>query len=236
MPIAPCRWARGKSSCAYCGVAIATDGDHVVADCLYTNGARKRLKNVLTVPACHSCNELKGTFDASLQHYLLIDVDASRHPEAQQLFDSKLITAIATDRVRLVDRFHEGQTVSEFTLSGILIGDSFGIPIDSVPVRVALNYIVKGLHYAVFGEVKQTNEVATVIVEREERNRVAKGFFEMGIEGHHLQGDVFTVAWVIGSSNVYWLFDFYSKVLCLGRSARSSPLYGPPTPPGLVAP
>jgi len=65
---------------------VCTDGDYVVPDCLYTEEARKAVKNLLTVPACRDCNEEKGRFDGPLQHYLLADVDSGMHPEAQQLF------------------------------------------------------------------------------------------------------------------------------------------------------
>jgi hypothetical protein len=224
LPIKQRRWKRGKSLCAYCGVEVATDGDHVVPKNLTTQEARQQTRNMLTVPACRDCNGNKGVYDEALQHYLLIDVDASSQPEASQIFDTKMEKAVLTNRVKLLDRFYEGQTVAEVTPNGIWLQDHFAVPIDFEPVRRALVYLVRGLHYLVFDEIKPEDEVAANIIERGSRLERADGFFALGIDGWHTQGDVFTVAWVSrAATHVYWMFDFYDRVLCIGRSAKTVP-------------
>ncbi len=236
MPIKPRRWRRGRSLCAYCGVNVCTDGDHVVPDCLYTDEARRDIKNLLTVPACRDCNADKGTFDGPLQHYLLADVDASTHPQARQVFEAKMVEAISTNRVRLLDRFYEGEVVPEITANGLWVRDLYSVPFDFEPVRYALVYLVRGLHYLVFGETKLEVEASANVIERGKREELTEQFFSLGIDGWHSQGDVFTVAWIGGATHVYWLFDFFDRVLCLGRSAKCQPLYGPHPPNAPVAP
>lgn len=235
MSIKPHRWKRGKSLCAYCEVNLATDGDHVVPDCLYTDNSRRAIKNLLTVPACRDCNADKGWFDGPLQHYLLADVDASMHPQARHVFEAKMVEAVSTNRVRLLDRFYEGQVVPEITANGLWVRDLYSIPLDFEPVRKALVYLVRGLHYLVFGETKREDEVSANLVERGQRGELASQFFSLGIDGWHNQGDVFTVAWIGGATHVYWLFDFFDRVLCLGRSVKTTPPYGPPPPHAPVA-
>ena len=230
MAIKPRRWRRGRDLCAYCGVNVSTDGDHVVPDCLYTDEERRAITNVLTVPACRDCNADKGTFDAPSQHYLLADVEASEHPQAKQLFDAKMVKALATHRAVLLDRFHEGRMVSEITASGLWVRSLNRVPIDPEPVGTALVYIVRGLHYLVFGETKQEDEVRAAVIERGNREEVATQFFSLPIHDWHSQGDVFTVAWVEGAAHVYWMFDFFNRVYCYGRSAKDHPLHGPPPP------
>lgn len=186
------------------------------------------------MPACRSCNEAKGQFDGPLQHYVLIDVHASMHPEAQHLFDTKLAKAVSTNRVRLLDRYHEGRSVSEITANGLWVRENYEVPIDFEPIRQALIYLVRGLHYAVFGEVKQPDEVGANIVSRGERRGFADSFIQLGIDGFHTQGNVLSVAWMSrAATNVYWMFDFFDRILCMGRSAKTNPLYGPPIPQDL---
>ena len=231
MAIKPRRWSRGKSLCAYCGVNVSSDGDHVVPDCLYTDEERRAIKNLLTVPACRDCNAEKGTFDGPLQHYLLADVDASEHPQAKQIFEGKMVTAISTNRVRLLDRFDERQLVPEVTANGLRLRDLYSIPVDFDPVRRALVCLIRGLHYLVLGETKGEDEASANVVERGKRGECFEQFVSLGIDDWHAQGDAFTVAWVSrGATHVDWQFDFFDRVLCIGRSAKSYPLHGPPPP------
>lgn len=230
MAIKPRRWKRGKSLCAYCGVNVGTEGDHVVADCLYTKDARKSVRDLLTVPACHDCNRDKGTFDGPLQHYLLTDVDASEHPEARQLFDEKLVKAVSTNRVRVLDGFYEGQMVPEITVGGLWVRDLYRIPFDFEPVRRALVYLVRGLHYLVFDEPKRDDEVAATVIGRGQRKEYVDQFVGLGINDWHIQGETFMVAWMEGASHVYWLLCFFDRVVVIARSAKSYPLLGPPIP------
>lgn len=143
MAIKPIRWRRGRTLCAYCGVNVCTEGDHVVPDCLYTDESRQATKNLLTVPACDACNRDKGTFDGPLQHYLLADVDASEHPQAQRLFEAKMRAAVSINRVRLLDRFYEGQMVPEITGEGFWLRNLYAAPFDFEPARKALVYQVR---------------------------------------------------------------------------------------------
>ena len=152
MAIKPRRWRRGRDLCAYCVVTVSTDGDHVVPGCLYTDEARRAINNLLTVPACRDCNADKGTFDAPLQHYLLADVDASEHPQAEQVLHSKMVDALSSNRVRLLDRLNERRVIPEITASGLWVRNLYEVPIDPEPVRRALVYILRGLHYLVIGE------------------------------------------------------------------------------------
>jgi len=235
MAIKPMKWSRGKSLCTYCGVHVATTGDHVVPDCLYTEEERRAIPNLMTVPACADCNVDKSRYDAPLQHYLLVHVDRSNHPQAQQVFGTSMQTAVITNRVRLLDRFYEGAVVPEFTPNGIYLGDNYAIPIDFEPVRRGLVYLVRGLHSSVLGEVKRDDEVGVKVIERDQREAFTASFIKLGLEDWHPQGDQFAAAWVSwGATHVYWLVEFFKAVQFLGRSAKTHPLYGPPVPQDLT--
>lgn len=182
------------------------------------------------MPACRNCNRDKGRFDGPLQHYLLADVDSSMHPSARQLLAAKMVEALSTNRVRVLDRFAEGQVVPEVTESGLWLRNLYAVPIDFEPVRQALIYLVRGLHYLVFAEIKREDEVSANVIERGKRKEYADRFIGLGVKDWHTQGDVFTTAWVEGTSHVYWLLCFFDRVLFIGRSAKSHPLLGPASP------
>jgi hypothetical protein len=182
---------------------------------------------MLTVPACSDCNGGKSTFDAPLQHYLLSDVDASEHPQARQLLFTKMRTAVSTHRAPLLDRFKEGTIIPEITPNRIWVRNPYQIPIDFQPVETGLVYLLRGLHYAVFGETKQPDEIGVDVIRREHREQAAEHFFSLGVGDWHSQGDVFAVAWANGSTHVYWMIEFFGAVLFMGRSAKTFPLYGP---------
>ncbi len=227
MVIKPSRWRRGKSLCAYCGDNVCTDGDHVVPGCLYTPEERQTITNMLTVPSCRGCNARKSAFDSPLQHYLLMDVDASEHPTARQIFETKVVRAVSNNQAKLLDGFLQGQTVPEYSVNGLWTRDLYMFVIDSEPVTNALLYQLRGLHFLVFGETKRFEDVNVKIIERSRRLEVANQFCSIALTSWHSQGDVCTVAWIEVSAHVYWLFDFYDRVLCLGRSVKSLPLCGP---------
>ncbi len=73
-----------KALCAYCGVS-ANDRDHVPPKCLFPE---PRPRDLITVPACRSCNGGRSAEDEWFKTLLVIRADVQGHSAAQQLLPS----------------------------------------------------------------------------------------------------------------------------------------------------
>lgn len=74
--------------CAYCGKSIGQkDHDHVVPKCLYPTEARSKVQ-LLTVPACNTCNNSWSDDEAHFRNVLLIAGDPN--PSVEKLWFTKV--------------------------------------------------------------------------------------------------------------------------------------------------
>lgn len=218
MSITPPSWSRGKSLCAYCGVALCTTGDHVIPKTLYTAEAHRERES-LTVPACQACNADKSRFDNYLRDYLLINVTSSEHPIAKAIFNTKMEKAITTGRVRLLDRFDEGRLVPAFSEHGVHM--NYAIPANPKPVGRALNYLVRGLHYAAFDQTRSELDVRAYILDKSNVREDVLRFASRGVTGSFSQGEPFQAFWFSGGAHwIRWLLILYGTVGCTALSRK----------------
>lgn len=214
------RWKLGRVRCAYCGVELASTRDHPIPVNLYPLEERTKVQ-MLKVPSCQGCNGTKSQFDNFLRDYLTIDLDSSQHDLAQQLQVTKTVVAAASNQVRLLDSFYDGRTVPAFTRDGAFDGLAYEIPIDPEPVRNAVEWVVRGLHWAVFDETIQPADVRVSFVDRYKRQDAIVRMAVLGWSGHYTQGEPFTGAWIMGGAGkVYWALVFFDSVLFLATTQR----------------
>lgn len=72
--------------CAYCGMPGATTRDHVIPETLFL---KPRPSNLITVPACISCNsEIKAQDDPYLRDFLYSNWEAQGHPTSPEMLQA----------------------------------------------------------------------------------------------------------------------------------------------------
>src|SRR4051812_32449628 len=101
---------RRTGICAYCGESGNITRDHVIPRCLFP---RPLPQDMLTVPACDSCNGRKSRHDDFLRDILVTDIAATESPVAQELF-----------RVKVLSSHQQGKSLA----SRIALTDSKPIP------------------------------------------------------------------------------------------------------------
>jgi hypothetical protein len=127
---------RGKL-CVYCANGVAAVADHVFAREFFLPARRANLPKV---PACHTCNDVKGR----LEHYLTVILGfGARHADASanlvQMVPRRLAKNAALHRV-LNDR-----QVRIWAREGSLVVPVTTLPIDGDKIEQLFRFIVKGL-------------------------------------------------------------------------------------------
>jgi 5-methylcytosine-specific restriction endonuclease McrA len=68
---------RKRGTCTYCGRQRKLTRDHVFPKSLFI----KYDPNMLTVPVCDDCNQLKSKGDSDLEVFANLDIYGSTHPD-----------------------------------------------------------------------------------------------------------------------------------------------------------
>ena len=76
---------QSKKICIYCGSATSITADHIPPKCLFSERDGLRL---ITVPACHQCNNSYAKDDEYFR--IRVCIDASRNQQGDKLWEKKL--------------------------------------------------------------------------------------------------------------------------------------------------
>lgn len=148
-----------KKSCDYCGKA-ATTVDHVVPRCLFPV---KNPGTLVTVPACKKCNADKATDDDYLRDMMVIDIDNSRHPVAQELLRGKVARSARSNRSHLArDIRSYSKLIPRHSKGGLYLGHLLGTPLQSDRVNRIIKWITRGLYFKINGVVLREDYVCDV--------------------------------------------------------------------------
>ncbi len=213
VPIQQKRFRLGRDLCAYCGLNTATQREDPIPRNIYPESLRAQLQ-LLKIPACAACNRAKSKVDNALRDYLLMDIDSSEHAVVQELFQSKMITAVTENHVRLLDGFYQGIDVPAFTREGGLAGLTYSVPADLEPVYKAVNWLTRGLHWAATGVSVSAASTSVKLVDRYDRLDLMVKLATLGFTDRFSQGGPFTTGWIVVSSGtIYWAHVFLDSVL-----------------------
>ena len=97
---------RGDSECAYCGRGPATTVDHVVPKCLFEAPLPT---NMITVPACSSCNETTSKLDSFLRDFLVCEEGAPPNRVADSFCTGPHQRAVARKQSELWKEINAGR-------------------------------------------------------------------------------------------------------------------------------
>ncbi|MFO0890950.1 MAG: HNH endonuclease signature motif containing protein [Isosphaeraceae bacterium] len=217
------RMLRGDSECAYCGKVPATTVDHVVPKCLFESPLPT---NMITVPACLSCNEAKSKLDSFLRDFLVCEEGAPPHRVADSLRTGPYQRAVRRKQSALWKEIDAGNfEKTSVHFNGIDLGTVLQIPFGKGPLKNSITYIVRGLHYKLLNKRLPDDHLFLVggIGNSDSCIRMLRQMQRMGSVGIAAIGkpnfDVFSsfcASWYTAEDRVYaasiWGLAFYDRI------------------------
>ena len=209
---------RKVGECAYCGIEAELSRDHVISRGFFGNPLPSYMP---TVPSCDKCNNQKSQDEGYLRDLLVLDLNGSQHPVANQLFSDKVLRSVSRPESPLGRAIvTQGRSVNVFTPSGLeLVDHGFKVPIDSGREASAISRIVRGLYYHERGRERLPDSY-TIEVRRAKAGKVDeywRSFEETGFGGRGRLGEgVFVVQYAFLDNDPgvsMWALLFYEAVL-----------------------
>ncbi len=142
----PKKGQRKVGECAYCGAHAQLSRDHVVSRGFFSGPLPSYMP---TVPSCDKCNNEKSHDEGEFRDLLVLDLNGSQHPVANQLFDEKVLRSVSRPGSRLGRAiFSQARPVNVFTPTGLeLVDHGYAIPTDKGLESCAITRIVRGLYH-----------------------------------------------------------------------------------------
>lgn len=153
---------RDRTRCAYCGEP-ATTADHVPPKCLFTPPLPNDL---VTVPACVTCNNGASNDDAELRNQLSIMGGSfgESTSAAERLKPS--LRAIGRDRPTLARMAQGARSFERYSAGGIYLGQGVAVPVPADARERVFIRIVRGLFWHHFGERLDASQVTLIHVDK----------------------------------------------------------------------
>jgi hypothetical protein len=201
--------------CVYCGIRPSTrKGDHVVPKALFTEPFPS---DMVTVPACPTCNMAKEPLDSYLRDTLVTDIAVSSNPIARQLVTGKLARCIADNRSPFIREAIPGARWKPmFSSSGIYVGHGVSVPVDDRKIRHELRFMVRGLYYWVRDQ--RIPDSYQFEVERIDTFHVGDAWDMLAGKSEgagQIGNNVFACRYMFGLEDgfvSYWLLIFYNAI------------------------
>jgi hypothetical protein len=154
-----------KATCVYCSRSTDRTKDHIPPKALFP--ASRRNVNLITVPACNSCNSQFSKDDTYFRDMLCMRQELSGNPAVQELLPVVVRSITGPKRERYLNyinsRFAEHEAVTE---SGENLGMQPTLKVDQTRTHSTLQRIVKGLFFNLKGQpLPQEYEVRTFTME-----------------------------------------------------------------------
>ncbi len=226
------QWRRKPKRCAYCGVVVQKNDntrddyetrDHVLPTTLYL---RPLPDNMITVPACHACNNELSHHEDYLRDFLVMDIAASGNRTAMALLTTAVRSSIGQKSSDLWKAFQaHGRWEVMRTPGGLHLGHVQTAPVESERINHVLRMMVRGLFYyhreRMHYPLEERRLDAVVFdVRRVYPWSVAElweSWLESGANGPYGQGaDVFRCLYFYGLEDpavTLWLLRFYGGVV-----------------------
>ena len=147
--------------CAYCGEMKEISREHVIPRSLFTGSDTK---NVVTVPACKSCVDIKNSNDDEtfLRDLVCTDIYGSQSATSQRILPDTFARSIRQSEVAHIAGT-QGKLKPMYDSNSNLLGYAYSAPIDYLRVQKIFSIIVRGLYYFEMTELLPANYNFTVI-------------------------------------------------------------------------
>lgn len=210
---------RGIGECVYCGETKETSRDHVIPRALFEQPVPK---NLITVPACDSCNgDKKSTSDTILRDLLVTDFIGGQHHTAENKFSGPLIRAHRRNQSLVARNIVSNARIEPlYTSAGVYLGKYPMLKIDKSEVNNIFTWIVRSLYYD--HQKKRIPDDYTFTIRRYhvwDFRQILQTLRQhnTSFRGKHTLDDVFNCAYVESPQdqfNTWWFLRFYNAV-CL---------------------
>ena len=189
--------------------------DHVIPKCLF---APPFPPNLITVPACRTCNGLKSSDDDFLRDYLTIYIEGNESPYAWKIYEDKVRSSVrrnSSEIGRAAVTWARGG--ASHANAGRYLDDVVAVPLDEVRVDEMMARIIRGLFVYELGLTVPSGYVVEV------KRAIAGGFEEIFNAFGRVRpkicgplGEVFLGAYSRPPGeplSTWWLLLFYGRVL-----------------------
>jgi hypothetical protein len=218
-----------QKQCAYCGGA-ATTRDHIPPENLF---ARPRPGNLITVPACGTCNHGASDDDEVFRNELSIMAGSfGESPKAAERLRSAM-RGIRRNKATLARMVSGAKPVERYTKGGIYLGLGYAVPVVPGVQERVIKRIVRGLYWHHFdSRLVDDTHIALVFIDKR------KPHWEHGLSAlqplnlrHQLIGDGETFQYLYGRANddpaaSVWLLNFFKgtgEQIVLAHTCRPVP-------------
>jgi hypothetical protein len=131
-----------SSTCVFCGRRRKLTRDHIPPKCLWLRGTRP--SNLITVPACKSCNLGTSGDDEYLRLVLVANREAAVHHAAKNLWPSVIRSLNRPVARAFFETVHEVELVSQ---GGLILGKTSAAMVDRDRLQRVLAKIIRGLFW-----------------------------------------------------------------------------------------
>lgn len=200
--------------CVYCGEVKETTKDHVIPKSLFT---KPYPSNLITVPACLSCNNTKSLDDDLLRDMLTTDFIGSQSPIAQKIFETKVMGSAARNSSLLVRTvLTQGRSEPFISKGGVYLGTYPTVTIDEERVSRMFHRIARGLYYDARKQRLPDGYMIEVLRHLpHDFEALLKEFHEKLHPSGRRLGNVFSAIYVRAKEDPFstmWLIWFYDRV------------------------
>lgn len=203
-------------SCIYCQSQPANTVDHVPPELIFAKPYPPDL-NLITVPACVSCNSGFQRDDEYFRAVLAMRADIEPQSGAANLIE-RTVRGLRRDAASGLREYLKGTltTKAVYSEAGIYLGDADAYEVDNERLVTTLRRIVRGLYWherRVVLPLDATIYVHLTLDEDDDQRRDAK---EM-IRGRPIvrKGDSFAYVWAPAPDRDHlsaWVLEFYRQV------------------------
>lgn len=213
-------------ACVYCGVTTDVTDDHVPPKCLFQPPLPS---NLITVPACRTCNERFGLDDEYFKTAMVFRWDTDAHPVALARRESALRAVAREQAIGFRRLFTDSLESAPIVLrSGIFVEEGGRFDADINRIRAVVKRIVRGLHYTKLGITLPYDQEIMVLEDetleqfapdiRTDMLRSLAPLFRG--EPEQIGDEVFTFFWRSqGTNSSEWFMVFYSRIIFFGATA-----------------
>jgi hypothetical protein len=133
--------SKRSGTCVYCGAIGTVTSDHVPPKCLFPTAARQ---NLITVPACQSCNSSFKLDDEYLRLVLSLRADLPDGPAAEFLRETTSRSLRKPEATRLrASVFRSVENRSVHSSGGIYLGEAPVLNVDYRRINATASRILK---------------------------------------------------------------------------------------------
>lgn len=133
--------------CVYCGSEGPITRDHVFPQTIFL----VLDKQMITVPACDSCQQVKSLGDRDLPVYSTIDVWGGQHPDAPLMLERILKKSSVRFRLWMQKELAQSEEVDLVTDDGIIVGTITAFRFNMDRIIRAQEMTIRGLFFHEYG-------------------------------------------------------------------------------------